>query len=71
MTLDLWTGRRPGEPELRGRFYVSGFGPIPPSDQMTICRRLRITLTPDTFFEATYLQERRRIISSSKTRLHR
>ena len=49
----LWTVRRPGESELRGRFFASGFGPIPPAEKMAICRHLGISLTPDTLLETT------------------
>jgi hypothetical protein len=54
MAHQLWTVRRPGESELLGRFFVSGFGPIPPAEKMAICRHLGITLTPNTLFEGTY-----------------
>ena len=53
MAHQLWTVRRPGESELRGRFFVSEFGPISPAEKMAICRHLGISLTPDTIVEST------------------
>jgi hypothetical protein len=53
MAHQLWTVRRPGESELLGRFFVSGFGPIPLAEKMAICRHRGISLTPDTLLEAT------------------
>jgi hypothetical protein len=53
MTYELWTVRRPGEPELKGKFFASKSEPIAPADQVEISRRLGITLTSDTLFEVT------------------
>jgi hypothetical protein len=54
MAHQLWTVRRPGESELRGRFFASGVGPISPAEKKEICPLLGITLRPDTLFERTW-----------------
>jgi hypothetical protein len=54
MTLQGWIVRIPGEQKLRDRFYSTDSGPIAPTDKFEICRRLGITLTPDTLFETSF-----------------